>query len=68
MSKLSYVVTFTVGALVGSAVAWQYAKKQYEEVIQREIDSVKEAFRRNSNTDCEEPECKSSESDKTEQV
>ncbi len=61
MSKLSYVVTFAVGALAGSAVAWQYAKKQYEEIIQREIDSVKEAFHRNFNTDCNEPECETVE-------
>lgn len=57
MGKFSYIVTFAVGALAGSAVAWHYAKKQYEEIIQREIDSVKEAFHRNYNTDCDEPEC-----------
>lgn len=57
MNKFSYFVTFAVGAILGSAVTWHFAKKQCDEIIQREIDSVKEAFHRNLNTDCDKPEC-----------
>lgn len=44
MSKLSHVVTFAAGALVGSAAVWQHFKKQYEEKAQQDYESLKEAF------------------------
>lgn len=55
MSKLSYVATFAVGAFIGSAVAWQFAKKKHEELIQKEIESIKEAFGRRCEPCEEEP-------------
>jgi hypothetical protein len=44
MSKLFPAITFAVGAAVGSAVAWYFAKTKYERIAQDEIDSVKQAF------------------------
>lgn len=44
MSKRTSFAMFVMGAAVGSAVTWQYAKKKYEQIAQEEIDSVKEVF------------------------
>lgn len=41
---LSNLVTFAVGAAIGSAVAWKLLKTKYERIAQEEIDSVKEVF------------------------
>lgn len=54
MGKLSYVTTFAVGALIGSAASWYFAKKKYEQVVREEINSVKEAFKRNYEVSQEE--------------
>lgn len=43
MSKSTFLA-FTVGALIGAAGAWYYAKQRYERIAQEEIDSVKEAY------------------------
>lgn len=45
MSKAKYIATFAVGALVGSAASWLYLRKKYEQLVQEEIKSVKEAFK-----------------------
>lgn len=48
---------FVTGAAVGSLVTWKVVKTKYEQLIQEEIDSVKEAFGRAEKvTDAEEPE------------
>ncbi len=44
MSKTTHVMAFTIGAAVGSVVAWFYTKKVYEQIAQEEIDSVKAIF------------------------
>lgn len=44
MRRGVYVTTFFVGAMLGSAVTWYFAKKKYEKIAQEEIDSVKEVF------------------------
>lgn len=44
MNKAAGFVIFVMGAAVGSAVTWQYAKKKYEQIAQEEIESVKEVF------------------------
>ncbi len=44
MSRGAYVTTFFVGAMLGSAITWYFAKKKYEKIAQEEIDSVKEVF------------------------
>ena len=43
-SKLFNVFVFAVGAAVGSAVTWKILKTKYDQIIQEEIDSVKEVF------------------------
>lgn len=45
-NKIVSLLAFTIGAVTGSAVAWYYAKKKYEQIAQEEIDSVKEVFSR----------------------
>lgn len=39
-----YFAVFMMGAAVGAASAWRYAKKKYEKIAQEEIDSVKAVF------------------------
>ena len=43
-NKVACAVSFAVGALIGSAVAWLFTKKYYENIAQAEIDSVKDEF------------------------
>lgn len=43
MSKLNFAM-FMAGATVGAAGAWLYCKRYYEQIAQKEIDSVKAAF------------------------
>lgn len=43
-SKFINVFMFAVGAAIGSAVTWKIVKTKYEQLIQEEIDSVKEVF------------------------
>lgn len=43
MNKMSTnMFIFAVGAAIGSAVAWLYAKKHYERIANEEIESMKE--------------------------
>ena len=44
MSKAGAFITFAMGAAIGSVATWYYCKKRYENLIQEEIDSVKEVF------------------------
>lgn len=53
-SKLVNLIIFTAGAAVGSVVTWKLLKTKYEQIVQEEIDSVKEAFSR-KHEDEEEP-------------
>lgn len=43
-SKIINVFMFAAGAAIGSAVSWKILKTKYDNIIQEEIDSVKEAF------------------------
>lgn len=43
-SKFINVFIFAAGAAVGSAVTWKILKTKYDQIIQEEIDSVKEVF------------------------
>lgn len=43
---LSNLLAFAVGAGIGSAVTYKVVKTKYDQLIQEEIDSVKEAFSR----------------------
>lgn len=60
-NRITCVVSLAVGALIGSAATWIFAKKYYENITQAEIDSVKEEFskripHRNDPVDPEEKE------------
>lgn len=46
MNKLSYLLAFAAGALIGSAATWYFVKDKYERLAQEEIDSVKETFKK----------------------
>ena len=45
MNKMSLITTFVAGAAIGSGLTYVYVKKKYEQLVQEEIQSVKEAFR-----------------------
>ena len=49
-NKTACVVSLAVGALIGSAAAWIFAKKYYEKISKDEIDSVKKEFSKMRNT------------------
>ena len=51
MSSFKCVLTFTIGAAIGSAVTWKLLKSRYERFAQEEIDSVKEVFSRRVRND-----------------
>lgn len=40
------VLLFTTGAAIGSLVTWKFVKTKYEQILQEEIDSVKETWAR----------------------
>lgn len=44
--KIFNILLFTVGAAIGSAVTWKVVKTKYEQIVQEEIDSVKEEYSR----------------------
>ena len=54
MNKALYFATFAIGAVIGSVAAWQFSKKKYEQLIQEEIDSVKQAFKQSNSMLAEE--------------
>ena len=49
MSKIGKLATFLFGVGVGSTITWYYTKKKYEQLVQEEIDSVKEVFAKKEN-------------------
>jgi len=52
--KLITVAALFVGAAIGSFITWKYVGKKYDQIIQEEIDSVKETFSKNRNAEYEE--------------
>lgn len=52
-NKTAYVVSFAVGALIGSSATWIFAKKYYEKISKDEIDSVKKEFSKMRNANSE---------------
>lgn len=44
MNKAIALVTFAVGAAIGSFATWQYVKKKYEKLAQEEIEEVREYY------------------------
>lgn len=60
MNKMSTnMFIFAVGAAIGSAVAWLYAKKYYERIANEEIESMKEWLARRVEEQDKEKEDKS---------
>ena len=51
---LSNTIIFTVGAAVGSAVTWYFAKGYFAKIAQEEIESVKEVFSKFESVETEE--------------
>lgn len=47
--KFTNVIMFAVGAVAGSAATWMILKSKYEQRVQEEIESVKEAFNEMNN-------------------
>lgn len=54
-SKISGVLGFITGAVIGCAVAWHYAKEKYTSIAEEEIASVKEAYKRREESLRQEP-------------
>lgn len=54
---LSNAIMFAAGAAVGSVVTWKLIKTKYEQLVQEEIESVREVYSRDkSDKDIEEDE------------
>lgn len=53
MSKLKGILAFAAGATIGSVVTWKLIKKKYEQIAQKEIDSVVEEFTKHQNKSVE---------------
>ncbi len=45
-NKVYICIAFAVGAVTGSVASWCLLKKKYEQIAQKEIDSVKEVYSR----------------------
>lgn len=45
MSKLKSAVIFIAGVTCGAAVAWATTKQKYEQILEEEIESVKETYK-----------------------
>ena len=63
--KFINVLMFAVGAAIGSAVTYKVVKTKYEQIVQEEINSVKEAFGDMLATRQDQDECEINE-DETE--
>lgn len=44
MNKALGITAYILGVATGTVVTWAYAKGKYEEILQKEIDSVKEVY------------------------
>lgn len=52
-SKIINALAFVAGATVGSIVTWRIVRRKYEQIVQEELESIKEAFA-NTGSECEE--------------
>lgn len=69
-NTLNKILIFSAGAAVGSAVTWKLLKTKYEQIAQKEIESVREAFEANETKEVvnEEAVEDSEEPDESEEV
>ena len=44
MNKFAFIFSLSLGAAIGSVATWNIAKAKFEEIINEEVASVKEAF------------------------
>lgn len=50
-STLSKVFIFATGAAIGSVVTWKILKTKYDEIVQEELDSIRETYREKIDSD-----------------
>ena len=43
---VTYFVMFAIGAVAGSVATWQYTKNKYDQLVNDEIEAVKESYRK----------------------
>lgn len=48
MMKSSNVFIFVIGAMIGSVTTWYFSKRKYDQIMQEQIDSVKEVYKKRS--------------------
>lgn len=53
---LSNTIVFTIGAGLGALVAWKLLENKYKQIINEEIESVKEVYSRKFEPEVQEPE------------
>lgn len=63
-NTLNKIIIFAAGAAIGSVVTWKILNTRYEQLIEEEIESVKEAY---SKSYCES-QCSEDEESKTDEV
>ena len=54
MNKAMGIAAYILGAATGAVVTWIYAKGKYEEIIEKEIASVKEVYLAKKEEECAE--------------
>lgn len=64
--KFTNVIMFAAGAAIGSAVTWKVLKTKYEQIVQEEIASVKEAFANMADQDVQPDENEETEDEEEE--
>lgn len=65
--KFTNALMFAAGAVIGSAVTWKVLKNKYEQMVQEEIESVKEALAGMNNIDDTYDECEEADDEEEEQ-
>ena len=53
---LSKIIIFTAGAAIGSGVSWFILRSRYDQMVQEEIESVRESFAALNSKDSDEEE------------
>lgn len=66
-NKTKNLLSFTAGAVIGSVVTWQVLKRMYNQIIQEEVKSIKEAFSKRYNAQAVEEEATEVEINEEEQ-
>lgn len=62
-NEVKFILTFALGAAVGSVATWKLLKTTYEQIAQEEIDSVKEVFSKRAKADEDEGTYEPTEAD-----